>query len=202
MKEVNVLEKLPEKRFKAKKDYAGAFVKFLSKEFKLEGSVLDIGAGRGEYMLPFQNSGLIYTGVDAEPEKDFIYKCNITKETMPFEDGSFDIVFMRYIIEHIEKGEDTKKALDEIKRVLKQDGILIIVTSDWIKKYKTFYDAFDHVSPYTQISTRRLLEYSDFKTVVCRNHINIPFLWRYFPIFSFRHKLISNGIFYVGRNLK
>jgi len=200
--EIKVLEKLSNKKFNAKKDYAFSFVKYLAKEFKLQGEVLDIGAGRGEYSKPFESVGLNYQGIDAEPEIDSIHKCDITKEEIPFSDDSFDVVFMRYVIEHINKGEDTTHTLDEIKRVLKPGGLLVLVTSDWIRKYKTFYDAFDHVSPYTQNSTRRLLEYHCFKTMICRDYINIPFLWKYFPVLSFKYRLKRNGIIYIGKNNK
>ncbi len=193
-----VLEKLPDEKFNAKKSYAYAFTKFLSHEYKLKGKVLDIGAGRGEYQKPFESIGLKYEGIDAEPEKDSIHQCDLTKGQIPFKDNSFDVVFMRYVIEHIEKGLDTFHALQEIKRVLKLGGKFIMITSDWYFKYRTFYDTFDHLSPYTQNSTRRLLEYSEFETITCRNYINIPWLWRYFPVFSFKHKLKCNGIFYIG----
>jgi len=198
--ETNVLAKLPKKKFDAKQGFAFALVNFLVKDFKLNGTVLDIGAGRGEYKKPFQKAGLKYRGIDAEPEEDFINKCSLGNESIPFSDNHFDVVFMRYVIEHIDKGEPTQKTLDEIKRVLKPNGVLIMITSDWIKKHKTFYDTFDHVSPYTQMSMRRLLEYNKFETIICRNYINIPYIWRWFPLFSFRYKVRPNGILYIGKS--
>ena len=37
--QTKVLEKLPDKKFNAKKDYAYAFTKFLSHEYKLKGKL-------------------------------------------------------------------------------------------------------------------------------------------------------------------
>jgi len=195
--DTKILEELSNKKIENKKSYASAFIKYLSKEFKIKGKVLDIGSGRGEYKKPFEDAGLRYTGVDAEPEKDFIYQSDITKD-IPFQDDSFDLVFMRYVIEHIEKGTNTTNTINEIKRVLKPGGMIVIITSDWTLKYKTFYDTFDHISPYTKMSIQRLLEYSGIKTILCRDYINIPFIWRYFPIISFKYKVKRNGIIYIG----
>ena len=200
--QIKVLKKLSHKKYEAKRNYAVSFVQYLSEEFKIKGKILDIGAGRGEYKKPFESVKLIYKGIDAEPEKDFINKCDMSKEPIPFKDNTFDIVFMRYVIEQIDKWDDITKTIDEIKRVLKPGGMFIVITSDWIKKHKTFYDTFDHVSPYTKMSLHRLLEYHRFETIVSRDYINIPFIWRYLPVFSFKHKLINNGLLYIGKNVK
>ena len=68
---------------------------------------------------------------------------------MPFEDNFFDIVFVLDILEHV---EDLDKAIDEIKRVLNTNGIIIFSgpTETWFYKlcrlfYRRMVDYEEHV---------------------------------------------------------
>lgn len=51
---------------------------------------------------------------------------------LPFQDGRFDFVICSEVIEHIPQNE---KVISEIKRVLKNSGILILTTPNWINWY-------------------------------------------------------------------
>ncbi len=102
--------------------------------------VLDLGCGRGELTLHCARSGALAWGLDYSHQA-----LNITKELapdraqqkmafqrasavqLPFTSDSFDIVFMLDIVEHLYPPELTA-ALDEVRRVLKVDGRLIIHT--------------------------------------------------------------------------
>lgn len=52
---------------------------------------------------------------------------NIETTPLPFDDGTFDAVISFQVMEHIEQVD---KYLDEIRRVLRDDGIVIIATPD------------------------------------------------------------------------
>jgi len=51
--------------------------------------------------------------------------CDIEQEKLPFNDDSFDVVIMTEVIEHLKKIDF---AMEEIKRVLKQNGIVYLTT--------------------------------------------------------------------------
>jgi SAM-dependent methyltransferase len=51
--------------------------------------------------------------------------CNIEEEPFPFADGTFDAAYFAHVIEHI---NEKSRALSEIRRVLKPDGILYVET--------------------------------------------------------------------------
>lgn len=93
-------------------------------------SILDIGCGSGEYSKLFPNAK--YTGLDSVDEiinfargKGLnIIKCNI-EEGYPVKDKSFDCVITMDTIEHV---YDTVFHLKEAKRVLKEDGFIILIT--------------------------------------------------------------------------
>lgn len=54
---------------------------------------------------------------------------------LPFSDSSFDCVVCSEVIEHIPEDE---RALSEVKRILKNNGIFIITTPNWISWYGLF----------------------------------------------------------------
>lgn len=64
------------------------------------------------------------TGEEAE-KKGIIFKFNDLNEGIDFPDNIFDLVFAGEIIEHI---YDTDFFIDEIKRILKPKGVLVITT--------------------------------------------------------------------------
>ncbi|GAI07822.1 unnamed protein product, partial [marine sediment metagenome] len=51
---------------------------------------------------------------------------------LPFPENSFDYVICSEVIEHIPEDE---KAISEVKRVLKNNGIFIITTPNWLSWY-------------------------------------------------------------------
>lgn len=102
-------------------------------------SVLDVGCGDGYllYAIACQCPDLKLHGVDNEPlgvrlarEQLRKYECeaSLTESSaysLPFDDSSFDVVFMADAIEHLEQPE---KALQEVERVLKKEGTFLVST--------------------------------------------------------------------------
>lgn len=86
-------------------------------------NILDAGCGEGVLVEKYKNKGFNITGLDLNVENAFVKKGDILN--MPFDDNSFDIIFFLDVIEHLSVF-DQPKALLELKRVLKDDGKLII----------------------------------------------------------------------------
>jgi SAM-dependent methyltransferase len=103
------------------------------------GSVLDVGTGTGLFAEAFSRRGLTVAGVDANPEMlaealRYVPKGDFragTAEALPYEDSSFDIVFLGLVLH---ESDEPLKALTEARRVAKQQvGIL-----EWPYKEGTF----------------------------------------------------------------
>lgn len=92
--------------------------------------VLDIGAGAGIVeAMRFRGLTKQIYGIDLDPRVKS--NCYLDKgiladaEDIPFEDGSFDLVFADNVMEHI---ENPYKVLTEISRVLKPNGVFLFKT--------------------------------------------------------------------------
>lgn len=122
-----------------KKDYFGDFdwykfqlmQNYLPKE---KVKFLDVGSGSGFFLRILKKHGYDYdyTGLDfseeqielAKKEGTTVLKADLN-DTLPLDDNSFDIILASEIIEHI---YDTDKFLEELHRLLKPGGKLILTT--------------------------------------------------------------------------
>lgn len=103
---------------------------------KTKGEFLDVGCGAGYSMKRASNDCEcnVY-GIDPDPGGHGVGREgsnfdvgieNIQEgvsENIPFDSSSFDVVYSSHVLEHVESEE---KSLQEMKRVLKDDGVLII----------------------------------------------------------------------------
>lgn len=93
---------------------------------------LDIGAGSGELIKQVRNELDIlackacdYTDKLMSIPEQKVDIINLNKQTLPYHDGSFDLVTATEVIEHI---ENPRFLLREVSRVLKPGGIFVLST--------------------------------------------------------------------------
>lgn len=96
--------------------------------------VLDLGCGNGRYFDWFKEKEVDYIGADnsekliqeareKNPNAKFIYADALE---LPFVENSFDKVYSIAVLHHIPSKELRMKFLEQIKKVLKPEGILIL----------------------------------------------------------------------------
>src|SRR6266571_4693651 len=96
---------------------------------QLVGRVLDIGAGRGGIRPRFTPGHVLLIGCDPTDAVsknqtiDWGVQCDGGR--LPFDDQSFDVCYMRYVIEHL---RDPRRAFEEAYRVLRPSGRFVFVT--------------------------------------------------------------------------
>lgn len=95
--------------------------------------LLEIGCSNGNYAIDrAERLGIneVY-GVDvgvkrleqAKGKMLSVYECNIEKETLPFENDSFDILICNQVLEHL---KEIHHVMNECHRVLRKDGLLLV----------------------------------------------------------------------------
>ncbi|KKN48607.1 hypothetical protein LCGC14_0651060 [marine sediment metagenome] len=126
--------------------------------------VLDIGCGAGEFLFHCSKDSC---GVDIDETKLNIatennlnvYKVDIDKQTLPFDDNYFDIVNTTSTLEHLWNPE---MVLKEIYRVLKTNGKLIARVPN-IRYWKWGFYIGTHKTPITKERIIYLIESSGLK---------------------------------------
>lgn len=97
--------------------------------------VLEIGFGIGHMSACIKKLGFQLHCVDLTIDKphkrlhDYkipLYECDIEREKLPFENKSFDIILFNDVIEHLM--DDPKRTLEQLRRVLKSSGTIIMTT--------------------------------------------------------------------------
>jgi SAM-dependent methyltransferase len=93
-------------------------------------AVLDAGAGRGVmYPYNYRTTASRVAGADTDPT--VVDNTNLTDAAiadlahLPYEDATFDLVFSKYVFEHLDRPIDVMR---ELRRVLKPGGHLLIHT--------------------------------------------------------------------------
>jgi SAM-dependent methyltransferase len=156
-------------------------------------SVIDIGCSYGNMLQSFRELGYEVKGVDNDP--DAMEECKRRKlpcvradieRGLPLPDGSADNIFCSHIMEHV---RDVPGLMKQCFRILKPGGVLIIVSPDWRRFYRRYYDDPTHVTPLTTVNTERMLDSSGFTVLETRPFRKpewIKLIWRYFdfPFFA------------------
>lgn len=129
-------------------------------------SVLDLGCGEGTRLHNLVTKGRKAIGIDisktaiklAKNKYPWLQFIRANLEELPSGDGSFDLVYSAYVLEHLRGPE---KVLNEAFRVLKPKGLLVLIApnygapnraaplqhgSRWIKLISGFL--FDFVHPF------------------------------------------------------
>lgn len=112
-----------------------------AKEFCKDKNVLDYGCGAGYGTTILSKVAKKIIGIDIDKNVINICKAkykhnnlifqNIDSYPLPFDSKTFDVIVSFHVIEHFKY---VSKYLNEIKRILKDDGVLIITTPN--RKYR------------------------------------------------------------------
>lgn len=129
-------------------------LKFNNKEPLLNKKILDLGSGDKAFYNVCLNKGIDISEIDGSTGIDF------EKDLLPYKDECFEVVMFTAIIEHL---WSANLVLSEINRILKKNGLVIIITPNITYAIKNFYNDPTHVHPYNPISLSKILKMNRFK---------------------------------------
>ncbi|RKM94670.1 class I SAM-dependent methyltransferase, partial [Aquimarina sp. BL5] len=140
-------------------------VKLISKLHQGTGTLLDIGAGTGDFLIEANKKHWQVIGIEPNEqaralakEKGIVLEPDATK----LSSNSFDIITMWHVLEHV---PDLSAQIKELKRLLKPGGHLIIAVPNFKSYdalyYKSFWAAYDvprHLWHFSKNSMKTLFE--------------------------------------------
>ncbi len=145
-------------------------IALLQKYLKISSpKILDYGCGTGENVRALSKIGESF-GIDIS--SDAIEFCkvkgvknvNLVKdENIPFADKSLAVVTMLDVLEHL----DDKKALQEVKRVLEDNGLILITVPAYMWLWSKWDEVLHHKRRYTNASLNSLLKDEGFEILKC-----------------------------------
>ena len=137
-----------------------------------KGSILDIGAGTGDFLYVAKENGWHTIGVEPSEKAKAIAKkkgVSFVGETSELDNHSLDVISMWHVLEHVPNLENQIK---ELKRLLKPNGTLIIAVPNFksfdAKHYGTFWAAYDvpiHFWHFSKTAIKMLFEKEEMKLV-------------------------------------
>jgi SAM-dependent methyltransferase len=145
------------------------------RQFKRRGSILELGAGGGFFLLEARNYGYESYGIELNPiEALWInHNLNIPCETEPlskhsFDGYQFDIIYHKDVLSHL---HDPIGIFSDINRALKKEGLLVFETrniADVKEEHYKWFSQFsypDHLFFFGEKSLGILLERTGFKCI-------------------------------------
>ncbi|MBW2971359.1 class I SAM-dependent methyltransferase [Candidatus Woesearchaeota archaeon] len=144
------------KSYSLDKIYTQKVIQLLKKiKHKHQMRVLDIGCADGSFALHLQEMGFNVFGIDISSEairkakqKGVDAMVHDVSERFPFKSDSFDIVVCMEVIEHI---YDTDFLINELNRIMKQRGLLILTTPNLASlsnRIRLLFGKHPHLSEY------------------------------------------------------
>jgi 2-polyprenyl-3-methyl-5-hydroxy-6-metoxy-1,4-benzoquinol methylase len=137
-----------------------------------KGSILDIGAGTGDFLSVAKENGWHTIGVEPSEKAKAIAKkkgVSFVGATSELDSHSFDVISMWHVLEHVPNLENQIK---ELKRLLKPNGTLIIAVPNFksfdAKHYGKFWAAYDvpiHFWHFSKTAIKMLFEKEEMKLV-------------------------------------
>lgn len=139
---------------------------FFEHYIKADATVLDLGAGRGEFINAVKAGHKI--AVDLNPETADLVGPDVevhrvpSTDLAPVDDDSVDVVFTSNFFEHLPDKESLIATLGECHRVLRPSGRLLVLMPNIRYLGGRYWDYLDHHLPLTHVSLVEALDLTHF----------------------------------------
>jgi ubiquinone/menaquinone biosynthesis C-methylase UbiE len=170
------LEKQYQLRFAAHNNYRQGVWKILCAEFftqyiPKESTVLDLGAGWGEFINNIEAEKKLALDLNSEakdrlsPDVKFLHQNS--SQQWPIDTGRLDVVFTSNFLEHLPEKTIVEHTISEAYRCLKPNGIIICLGPNVKCVPGRYWDFWDHYIPLTELSLSEVLRMKGFAIDLC-----------------------------------
>lgn len=142
---------------------------WIQNEVPGKGDLLDIGAGTGDFLVRAKSNGWKVSGAEPSSKARSLTAkkgLSLEQDTSQFETSSFDVITMWHVLEHV---SDLEAQIQELDRLLKKDGTLIVAVPNFksydAKHYKEFWAAYDvprHLWHFSETAISEIFSAQDF----------------------------------------
>ncbi len=147
-------------------------IKLLESFKPSKGSLLDIGAGTGDFLVRAKNSGWVIMGIEPSDKAKTIAVnkgIRFAESLKSIDNHSQDVVTMWHVLEHV---PDVQQQITELKRILKPDGVIIVAVPNFksydAQHYGEYWAAYDvprHLWHFSKTAIRKLFAEQDMDLV-------------------------------------
>nr|WP_237267382.1 class I SAM-dependent methyltransferase [Tenacibaculum todarodis] len=137
-----------------------------------EKTILDIGAGTGDFLATCKNNNWQVLGIEPNKKAREIAvskNINLQEDILALKNKKFDVITLWHVLEHVENLQEYTK---QLKELLKENGTLIIAVPNYksydANHYKKHWAAFDvprHLWHFSQTSISKLFSKENIKVV-------------------------------------
>ena len=137
-----------------------------------KGTLLDIGAGTGDFLVGAKKEGWQTTGIEPSEKAKAIAiskGVNFSDNLSELESNSFDVITMWHVLEHVPNLEEY---IIELKRLLKPTGTIVIAVPNFksfnAQYYGKFWAAYDvprHIWHFSKTAIEKLFSEKELRLV-------------------------------------
>ncbi len=170
-----------------------------------EKTILDIGAGTGDFLSVCKKNGWKIKGVEpSENARKLAFKKGIvlTESVEEFQTEKFDIITLWHVLEHI---PNLTEFIQTLKKLLKPNGVLVIAVPNFksydAKHYHSFWAAYDvprHLWHFSKTAIQKLFSEQNFRLIKTKS---MPFDAFYISLLSEKYKTGKTNVikaFFIG----
>ena len=167
-------------------------LQLINREQITKGSILDIGAGTGDFLSVAKNDGWNTTGIEPSERAKAIAigkGISFVDNTSDLVEGSFDVITMWHVLEHV---PDLDFQIKELKRLLKPTGTLVIAVPNFksfdAKHYGAFWAAYDVPIHFWHFSKNAIKLLFEKEEIALKNVLPMKFDSFYVSLLSEKYK--------------
>jgi len=167
-------------------------VRLISKFNDGPGTLLDIGAGTGDFLCQAQKGHWLIEGVEPNAKARILAKekgITLQTDTTDLSTQSFDMITMWHVLEHV---SDIDSQIKELKRLLKPDGYIIIAVPNFksydAKHYGSFWAAYDVPRHLWHFSENAIIKFFEKENIILEKTKPLLFDSFYVSLLSEKYK--------------
>jgi SAM-dependent methyltransferase len=175
-------------------------------------SLLEIGPGDGYFAEECHRAGISYTGLEGSPEladqqreKGWDVRMAIVPP-IPLGSSSVDVCCMFHVLEHVSGPDSARDLICESRRVLVDEGLLVLACPNYYTWGRDFFDDYTHNYITTPRRVRQLLTDCGYEIIQIEFYAGPIFgAGRFVPLFASRlfywpwlNRIIDSDRYYQG----